>query len=390
MACKKKGDAISPDTVKALYLHVPFCLRKCRYCDFYSVTADASRFATFVRAAGIELEMRRAELSAPADSIFVGGGTPTALGPAALEKLLAPLTALAARDCEFSLEANPCSLDSAVASVIEAAGVNRVSIGAQSLHDGELATLGRPHKAADVARAVETVRRAGIDNISLDLIYGIPGQTLASWQQSLTAAMALRPSHMSCYALSVEDGTPLAADVAAGRLQPADEQTQKDCYCAAIAALRDGGLEHYEISNFARPGRRCRHNLTYWHNRPYVGIGPAAASYVAGTRRTNNPDLDAYIASLTAGRQPPASAEHLSGKAAYAETLMLGLRLIDGVNRPAMVKRFGTDPVEAFPQAVTRYASQGALVVTDDRIRIAREYLFASDTILADIIAERD
>ncbi len=389
MPCKKKGDMISAATAKALYVHVPFCLRKCRYCDFFSVPVDQTdRTAAFVRAVLAELETRRSELTAAAETIFVGGGTPTALGADLLEKLLAPLSALAGADCEFSVEANPCSLDDAAAGVLAAAGVNRVSIGAQSLADDELATLGRPHKAADVARAVDTVRRAGIQNVSLDLIYGVPGQDEASWRRSLAAAIDLRPTHMSCYALSVEEGTPLAADVASGRLHPADEQTQKSCYYAAIAALQKAGLEHYEISNFARPAARCRHNLTYWHNRPYVGIGPAAASYVAGSRRTNAPDLEAYLAACTAGELPPATAESLTGQAAYAETIMLGLRLLDGVSRSELSARFGADPLEAFPQAINRYASQGALVVTGETIRIARKYLFVADTILADIIAE--
>ncbi|MCE5326482.1 MAG: radical SAM family heme chaperone HemW [Planctomycetaceae bacterium] len=393
MACKKKGDRISADRAKALYIHVPFCLRKCRYCDFFSVAIDPRKAARFVCAAGAEMEMRLAELAMPAESIFVGGGTPTALGAAMLEKLLAPLSGFADADTEFSVEANPCSLNDAVADVLAAAGVNRVSIGVQSLADAELTVLGRPHKAADVARAVETVRRAGIENISLDLIYGVPGQDEASWRRSLKAALALKPAHMSCYALSVEEGTPLAADVAAGRLQPADEQTQKNCYYAAIETLAAAGLEHYEISNFARPGNRCRHNLTYWHNRPYLGIGPAAASYVAGIRRTNAPDLEAYLTALEDRNRPdfpPASAERLAGQAAYAETLMLGLRLIEGISRRELSARFGCDPIDAFPQAIKRYASQGALVVTGETIRIAREYFFVADTILADIIAEAD
>jgi oxygen-independent coproporphyrinogen-3 oxidase len=374
----------------AIYAHVPFCRAKCRYCDFYSLT-DASLAEALVQAELAELGRRRGELAPSVRSVFVGGGTPTSLPPAVLGRLLAALHAAAhsgEAGLEFTVEANPGTLTPAVIDVLAGCGVNRVSLGVQSMDDRELATLGRIHTAADARSAVASLRAAGFGNISLDLIYGIPGQTADSWRASLLAVLEMSPEHLSCYGLSFEAGTPLAADLSAGRVQPADDELQRKLYDIAREVAAAAGLEHYEISNFARPQRRCRHNLTYWHNEPYLGIGPAAASYIGGVRRTNQPDAAAYIAALAAGNSPPAASESLNRRHQMAETLMLGLRLIDGVRRDAFAERFGQDPLDAFPQSIGRYRDAGALVVGADAIRIAAEYLFVADTVLADIVAE--
>jgi oxygen-independent coproporphyrinogen-3 oxidase len=289
---------------------------------------------------------------------------------------------------EFSVEANPGTVDVEVAAALAAAGVNRVNLGVQSLRDEELRTLGRIHSAAVARQSVATLRSAGLDNVGLDLIYGIPGQTAETWRQSVDAALALAPQHLSCYALSFEPLTPLAADLLAGTVAEMDEEDQEACYRHAIAACAAAGLEHYETSNFARPHRRCRHNLTYWHNEPYLGIGPGAASYVGGTRQTNDPNLPAYLQALLADQFPPATSEHLEARPAMAETLMLGLRLIEGVDRPAFAARFGQDPCEAFPNSVALYQALEMLEVTPTHLRIPSSALFLADTILADIIDE--
>jgi oxygen-independent coproporphyrinogen-3 oxidase len=274
--------------------------------------------------------------------------------------------------------------------VLVEAEVNRVSLGVQSFHVRELALLGRRHSPEQARQAAAALRSAGIGNLSVDLIYGIPGQTLASWRDSLRQAVDLGAEHLSSYALNLEPGTPLGRAAEAGRVRPADEQLQKDCYEAAIDLARAAGLEHYEISNFARPGRRCRHNLTYWRNEPYLGLGPAAASYVAGVRRTNRPDLAAYLQAIEAGLPPPADSEKLVGRAAMAETVMLGLRLIEGLDRAAFAQRFGQDMASVFPRTVARYAEQGALIVTERHVRLEAGVLFVSDTILADFLAEAE
>ena len=384
--CKQKGD-FAP-TAATLYIHVPFCLAKCGYCDFYSVPVHSADPARCIHAMGAELRACEGGLVRPVESIFVGGGTPTAVGPDLLRRLLAEVTRFADGRTEFTVEANPCTVGSAVAGVLSDSGVNRVSVGVQSFQAEELALLGRRHTPSQAAEAVATLRSAGIDNIGVDLIYGVPNQSLGSWQDSLRRAIELGARHLSCYALSFEQDTPLERRLAAGEVGQMDEQLQKDCYYAAIDLAEAAGLEHYELSNFAQPGRRCRHNLTYWRNEPYLGIGPAAASYLAGTRRTNRPDLAAYVEAIESGLAAPATSEKLEGRSAMAETIMLGLRLTDGLDRAAFARRHGQDAAEAFGRTVRRYAELGALRVAPSHIRLDRGTLFAADTVLADFLAE--
>ncbi len=221
------------------------------------------------------------------------------------------------------------------------------------------------------------------------MIYGIPGQTLESWKDDVRQAIDLGIDHLSCYALSFESGTPLGGELARGAVSEMPEADQEACYRAAIELAAAAGLEHYEISNFARPGSRCRHNLTYWRNETYLGLGPAAASYIGGSRRTNRPDLGAYIEALEQHRPPPADAESLPIGGRMAETAMLGMRLIEGLDRAAFAHRFAVDVLDAFPHTTRRYADQGAIAVSPSHVRLAERALFACDTILANIVAER-
>jgi oxygen-independent coproporphyrinogen III oxidase len=289
---------------------------------------------------------------------------------------------------EFTVEANPGTVTAETAGLLAECGVNRVALGVQSFQAEELRTLGRIHTAEDVAGAIHVLRAAGIENVGLDLIYGIPGQSADSWRRSVESALALSPAHLSAYALSFEEGTPLHGDLQDGRVRAMDESLQKECYHAAIETARLAGLEQYEISNFARDGRQCRHNLTYWHNLPYVGVGPGAAGYAGGIRRTNAPDLDGYCKAVRAGREPPATRERLPGRVTLAETLMLGLRLAEGVERAAVEARFGVDVADAFPESLARHVELGTLEITPSRLRIPTPSLFVSDAVLADIVAE--
>ncbi|MHC4562541.1 MAG: radical SAM family heme chaperone HemW [Planctomycetota bacterium] len=379
---------MTTNNTAALYLHVPFCRSKCRYCDFYSLPLDAAQAQRYVRATARRLADMSDQLRLPLESIFIGGGTPGAIGANLLAQLLAPFTEMIDERTEFSVELNPGSVGGSLATALTAAGVNRVNLGVQSFHEAELALLGRAHTAKQAEEAFDALAAGGLANVGLDLIYGLPRQTLRGWQGSLDRALALQPSHLSCYGLTFEPGTPLYDDLLAGRVQSADDERQRGCYDMAIDAVTQAGMEHYEISNFARPGRRCRHNITYWRNRPYLGIGPAAASFIDGQRRTNHRNLQAWLAASEAGGDPPHDAEHLAEPMAMAEALMLGLRLIDGIGRHEFAGRYGSDPVEAFPETIARYADQGALVVTPGRLRLSRDALFVADTVLADILAE--
>jgi len=385
--CKQKQHELSEATASALYIHVPFCKSKCRYCDFFSVLWQAGPAERYARAAAAELERRRADLPAPVSSIFLGGGTPTVLGEG-LRPILAAAGEFAGGGTEFSVEANPGTITPAVAEMLVDGGVNRLTMGAQSFHERDLEALGRHHRPEQVDEAVALVRAAGITNVGLDLMYGIPGQTSASWRESLRRAIDLGVNHLSCYALSFEPGTPMEADLREGRVCEMDEAEQADCYQAAISILTASGMDHYEISNFALPGRQCLHNITYWENKPYVGIGPGAASYVGGVRRTNHRDLSAYLDSIESGRPAPSDSEHLEGRAVMAETAILNLRMTQGLSRKDFMNRFGEDFLSAFPKSVHRYDDAGALKVTEDFIRISPSFLFVADTILAEIVAE--
>ena len=381
-----KRDAGGP--VAALYVHIPFCRSKCGYCDFYSLAERQGLAEPCIRAISLELQHHAHHLTVPLDTIFVGGGTPTALQLPLLKELLAMLAKYRDERTEFSIEANPCTVTSELARSLHNAGVNRVNIGAQSFVEAELAALGRIHGPTEIVTAWETLRQAGHERLGLDLIYAAPGQNLDSWRFSLDKALGLDPGHLSCYALTVESNTDLGRQRDSGEFVEMDESDQAECYHAAVKTARAAGLQQYEISNFASPGQRCRHNLTYWFNEPYLGLGPAAASYIGGVRRTNSPDIEAYIQALQAGDAPPCHREKLTGRAEMGETVMLALRMVEGVDRRRFIARFGIDLPEAFGRTIQRYCSQGAMQLTGDHLRIAPDAMLVSNTIMADILAE--
>ncbi|MCY2927379.1 MAG: coproporphyrinogen-III oxidase family protein, partial [Planctomycetota bacterium] len=272
-------------------------------------------------------------------------------------------------------------VEPARAGTLADAGVNRVSLGVQSFVPEELAVLGRIHSPAQAVRAFDALRHAGFDNLSIDLIYGTPGQTLESWRRSLTQAIDLGVDHLSCYCLTLERSTPLWRRCRTGGLREMDEGL-------AIDQAQRAGLRQYELSNFARPGRQCRHNLTYWRNEAYVGIGPGAAGYLGGRRWVNRADLQAWATTLLAGRTAPARGERLTGRPLMAETIMLALRLKTGLDRRLFRDRFGSDVAEAFPHSLARHEAIGSLVVSPRRVRLARACYFTSNAVLADFVAE--
>lgn len=372
--------------IDALYVHVPFCRRKCGYCDFYSVVAGQSEMGPLTAATRAELRRYAARDDLRPTTIFVGGGTPTVLPSAELTVLLGDCRALAPALREFTVEANPATVSADVARALVAAGVNRVSIGAQSFAPAELAALDRDHAPAQVAETVAACRAAGLTRISLDLIFGIPGQTAASWRKSLAAAVALEPEHLSSYGLTYEPGTPLTARRAAGLVTPIDEDLEAELYEVTLEELAAAGFEQYEISNWARGGAVCEHNLTYWRNQAYVGVGPAAAGYVDGVRYQNVADLHAYRRALEAEEWPRASEERLDTRAAAGETAMLALRTRAGLERGRFAARFGADPVAYFDDAVERHVAAGLLEVTPESVRLTRAGLLLANRVMADFL----
>ncbi len=325
-----------------LYIHVPFCKHKCIYCDFYSLAGQEARMDDYTAAVCAHLtETAPFAAGHMVDTVYIGGGTPTYLGPARLGKILKTVHKKyrVAKDAEITLEANPDSAgDWKILRALRRAGVNRISLGMQSACDEELSAIGRVHTQAQTAAAVEAVRRAGIKNLSLDLIYGLPDQTPERWQENLSAAVALEPEHLSCYGLKVEEGTPLFQRREAYNL-PGDD-AQADMYLYTVEFLERMGYAQYEISNFARPGKESRHNLKYWHLDEYAGFGPGAHSDFGGVRYAYARDLDAYIRGVATGAPMLSESERIPALDRDTEYVMLGLRLREGLDPREFERRF--------------------------------------------------
>jgi len=323
-----------------LYIHIPFCRTRCRYCDFYRVGENPERMDSFLSALDREVEGSERWHGRSVDSVFLGGGTPSLLGGRQLRELLGRLSdrfALTA-DCEITAECNPSDLSRQRLSDYRDAGINRLSIGVQSFNDRELGLIGRRHDAARARRVIEDSQTVGFDHLSFDLILGLPGQTRASFRQSLESAIRLAPDHLSVYILEIH---PQAEIDLLRRRRPGlfpDEDAQSDRYRWMVERLEAAGLMRYEISNFARPGRESRHNLKYWKCEPVLGFGPSAHSMVDGRRWRHPPDLRRYLANPTAIEEQPANLAE--------ESLFLGLRLTSGVARDVIEERLGLAPDE--------------------------------------------
>ncbi|MCP3906050.1 MAG: radical SAM family heme chaperone HemW [Planctomycetes bacterium] len=380
--------ALTPqDPPRGAYIHVPFCFHKCHYCDFYSIVDARDRQGGFVDRLLDEAEAARAWVTRPLETIFVGGGTPTLLPPALWEHLGRGLADRWPRgaDCEFTVEANPETVTTELAAVLAAAGVNRVSIGAQSFDRDLLVALERHHEPANVARSVERMRAAGVEDVNLDLIFGIPGQTLESWCSDLDAALALEPSHLSCYGLMYEPNTALTQRLRAGTVRRIDPDLEADLYEMTVDRLGAAGYEHYEISNWARPGRRCRHNLLYWMNEPWWPAGPSAAGHVDGYRWKNVPRLADY---LDNGPLPPITdVERLDDDGRIGEELMLGMRLVEGMTRERLddLLERGTRGAER-AEALARAADDGLVAERAGRVHLTRRGLLLADIVVGALL----
>ena len=365
-----------------LYVHIPFCQAKCAYCDFSSYAGLADLYDDYVTALGLEI-LGRAQLwqATSFDTVYIGGGTPTVLPSSAITELLDHCRRAlpVAGDAEITLEANPGTVTLCALEDLHRAGVTRLSLGVQSFRDQELRLLGRIHDAQTAASAVSMARRSGFENLSLDLIYGLPNQTLSEWEASLRQAILLSPDHLSLYALSLGEGTPLAARVGSGALPTPDDDVAADMYELAEGMLSENGFVHYEISNWAR--RTCdatgrvdncasRHNLHYWRNDPYLGLGASAHSYDGRCRSANTEHPRDYITRLFAGDTPRVWHEELDDEGRLAETMMLRMRLLEGMPRRVFRGRFGRDLQDVYSETVALLRDQGLLQVDQLGVRL--------------------
>ena len=375
--------SLPPANVESIYIHVPFCFHKCSYCDFYSIVPiDRNQHARFVARLCDEMRSTANFVKNPIRTIFVGGGTPTVLGKELWRDLIACLHQtfdLSVLE-EFTVEANPETVGPALLDTLARGGVNRLSLGAQSFNPKHLETLDRWHKPESAVRAVEMARIANISNINLDLIFAVPGESLQDWADDLNQALALNPQHVSCYALTWESDTPLGRKRAERLIVPTEEELEAAMYERAIDRLTAAGFEHYETSNFARPGRRCLHNIAYWTNGNWLGFGPAAASHVEGVRWTNTPNVARYVES-TEG-VPIEGVERLSPDAAFGEQLMLRLRLVEGVERTRVEPRLDARRREV----VRRYIAEGLLELTPTHLRLTRRGLLLASVVERDLL----
>ena len=376
--------------VRGLYAHVPFCFHKCHYCDFYSFVDREGRSGAFLDRFDADVAWACERIEGEIDTVFVGGGTPTLLTADELRRLTAAIARLPlARGAEWTVEANPETIDREKADVLAAGGVNRVSIGAQSFDPKHLKTLERWHDPANVARAAETLRAAGLVNLNLDLIFGVPGQTLDEWRDDLAQALALRPEHLSCYGLTYEPNTAMTKRLQKGEFDPCDDEVEAAMYDATRATLSAAGFAQYEISNYARAGRECRHNLVYWRNEPWWAIGPSASGFVAGHRFKVVPRLGDWLARGVEaggdGSQPVVDVEPPDEKRHTSEALMLGLRLMEGIDAALECRAVELEPARA--AVFARAIADGLLERSAEaRLRFTHRGAALANEVLAEIV----
>jgi oxygen-independent coproporphyrinogen-3 oxidase len=350
---------------------VPFCRHKCPYCSFISYDGRADDITLYADALKRELGVRAG--GERVRSVYFGGGTPSLLPAEHVIGILRHINTLFTIDraAEITMEANPGTIDRACLKAVREAGINRLSLGVQSFNDDELKMLGRIHTAAEAVEAIEAARSAGFDNLNIDLIYGLPGQTAAGWRKSLEKAVSLKPEHISLYALTLEEDTPLYKTIEAGGLPAIDSDTAADHYELAEEMLAARGYGHYEISNWALPGRESRHNLTYWRNEPYIGVGAAAHSCMNGRRFANTKDLDKYIAGFSGETLPPPELdEKITPELELAESVILGLRLGEGIKIEDIRQRYGVDVLTRYRPQVEEMVGAGLLERSNGNIRL--------------------
>lgn len=373
--------------VGSLYIHIPFCFHKCHYCDFYSIVDRRDRQTAFVNRLVDELARLAPAAARPMETVFIGGGTPTLLAEPLWRRFLEGLN----RDfecsdgTEFTVEANPETVSASLLKTLVEGGVNRMSIGAQSFHRRHLETLERWHEPESVERAVRLARVAGLRSVNLDLIFGIPDETLAEWTQDLERAIDLAPDHISAYGLTYEPNTAMTARLHAGEFELIDESIEAEMFILADERLHEAGYRRYEISNFARSRHECRHNLAYWRSENWLAAGPSASGHLDGCRWKNAPSLSGYLEST--GLAPLIELERPQVRTRLAERLMMGLRLAEGldiVSIEADARIAGVDLT--LRGAIDRMIADGVIVEANGRWRISNESILVADGVIGELM----
>lgn len=365
-----------------LYIHIPFCRSRCIYCGFFSTTDLALR-QRYVEAVLREMRLRSEIEKTDIQTIYIGGGTPSQLTLDQLGELLKEARNVFDVDtnAEVTIEVNPDDVTNVLATGLIAMGVNRVSMGAQTFDASRLRFLNRRHTASQVKEAVGTLRRSGFDNISIDMMYGFPDETLESWQQDIDTALDLEVEHLSAYSLMYEEGTLLYRLLNEGQIQPCDEELERNMYYTLVDRLSASGYEHYELSNFAKPGRRSRHNSSYWKDVPYIGLGAAAHSYNGQCRQWNISDLHHYIKGIENG-QPLTEHDELDTDTRYNDRIAVALRTCEGMG----LSELSNNQQDYLLRSAQRYLNDGLLELKNGSIKLTRKGLFVCDMIMADLM----
>ena len=370
-----------------IYIHIPYCKSKCIYCDFYS-TPQVETMEQYVHSLLCEERLRHGEIEGEAVStLYLGGGTPSVLPISLLSTLIEGMKEVfdLSNLEEFTIEVNPDDVTAASVKALVALGVNRVSMGVQSFNDGELQAINRRHTAQQAIDAVIAIKEAGITNVSIDLIYGLPGQSLNSWQRNVERAIGLDVQHISAYCLSYEPGTPLWAMRQLGRVVPVSDEDCVAMHDTLVAMLTQAGFEHYEISNFARPGYRSRHNSSYWNFTPYLGLGAAAHSFDGSTRRYNPSSIKEYVTALGNGATACVE-EHLEWWERYDEEVMVRLRTCDGIDTALIAQRYGDKARTHLLTQAQPFIDQQLLGLKDGTLTLIPQGIMLSDTIIRNLM----
>ena len=380
----------------SLYVHIPFCLKRCVYCDFVSGIYDSGKAVDYVTA--LKKELRGITNAKPLSTLYIGGGTPTALSTDILSGLIDNIFNhfRFIDNYEATIEANPGTVDSDKLKIIRSAGINRISIGVQSFNDAELSFLGRIHTRDEAEQAVYLSREAGFNNVGIDLIYGLPGQSIDRWKKTLKEALSLRPEHISAYELTAEKGTTLDKMLkitsGANNLKPLDEDKIIDMYNHTIDHLTSSGYIHYEISNFATPGHSCKHNLNYWDRKEYRGTGTGAHSFMEDKRFYNTDSIEHYIEAVSENRSPVKKYENISADRAFSEAIFLGLRKTGGINIESLSRRYNINILSRYNHEIEYLREAGLIEITcsgysyETNLKLTKKGLILSNEVFARFI----
>ena len=367
--------------MKGLYVHIPFCIKKCNYCDFNSFCAEDSVKEAYVKALLCEMSEYKGE---KVDTVYIGGGTPTTLSTGLLKSVITGIKEnfVLMPDTEFTVEMNPKTADKEKLEMLYKMGVNRLSIGVQSFCDDELKALGRVHNKKDALEAISLAKKAGFSNISIDLMSAIPKQTRESFLETLEIAISQNPSHISCYSLILEEGTPLFDAVKNGKEMLCDEDTERELYEYAKNTLEKNGYVQYEISNFAKDGRLSRHNIKYWTMEEYIGLGISAHSFVGGVRYSDTDNIESYLGHNFRSDKK----EVLTKTDMMSEFVFLGLRMTEGISEKVFSERFGVNIYEVFPKPLEKFIKMGLLICENGRILLSEAAVSVSNQIMCEFL----